>query len=82
MAGAGCELVFITAYDEYAVEAFEQGRGRLRAQARRARAPRAHRRAAAQAPRQRERGEGPALGGMQQLLQKLSAHMNRARRRS
>ena len=31
------EIVFITAYDQYAVEAFEQGRGRLRAQARRAR---------------------------------------------
>ena len=73
---AGCELVFITAYDEYAVEAFEQGaadyvlkpaeRERLERTAERLR-----RRIA-----QRGSGEGPALGGMQQLLQKLSTHMN------
>ena len=73
---AGCEVVFITAYDEYAVEAFEQGaadyvlkpaeRERLERTAERLR-----RRIA-----QRGSGEGPALGGMQQLLQKLSTHMN------
>ena len=73
---AGCELVFITAYDEYAVEAFEQGaadyvlkpaeRERLARTAERLRKRLA----------QRAHGEGPALGGMQQLLQKLSAHMN------
>jgi len=72
----GCELVFITAYDEYAVEAFEHGaadyvlkpaeRERLARTAERIR-----RRIA-----QRGSGEGPALGGMQQLLQKLSSHMN------
>jgi DNA-binding LytR/AlgR family response regulator len=72
----GCELVFITAYDEYAVEAFEQGaadyvlkpaeRERLVRTAERLRKRLA----------QRASGEGPALGGMQQLLQKLSTHMN------
>ena len=44
---AGCELVFITAYDECAVEAFEQGAADY-AQAAERQAPRAHRRAAAQ----------------------------------
>ncbi|MFT3954612.1 MAG: LytTR family DNA-binding domain-containing protein [Piscinibacter sp.] len=75
---SGCEIVFITAYDEYAVEAFEQGaadyvlkpaeRERLARTAERIR-----RRIA-----QRDSGEGPAVGGMQQLLQKLSSHMNPA----
>ncbi len=73
---SGCEIVFITAYDEYAVEAFEQGaadyvlkpaeRERLARTAERIR-----RRTA-----QRGRGEGPSLAGLQPLLQKLSAHMN------
>jgi DNA-binding LytR/AlgR family response regulator len=73
---AGCEVVFITAYDEYAVEAFEQGaadyvlkpadRERLARTAERIR-----RRCA-----QRDGGDGPAFAGMQQLLQKLSTHMN------
>jgi DNA-binding LytR/AlgR family response regulator len=72
----GCEIVFITAYDEYAVEAFEQGaadyvlkpaeRERLAVTAERIR-----RRLA-----QRSAGEGPALGGMQQMLQRLAQHMN------
>ena len=70
------EIVFITAYDQYAVEAFEQGvadyvlkpaeRERLARTAERLRKRLA----------QRAHGEGPALGGMQQLLQKLSGHMN------
>lgn len=74
----GCEVVFITAYDEYAVEAFEQGaadyvlkpaeRERLARTAERIGKRIAH----------RAQGDGPALGGMQQLLQKLSAHMNPA----
>ena len=75
---AGCEVIFITAYDEYAVAAFEQGaadyvlkpaeRERLARTAERIRGRLA----------QRGSGEGPALAGMQQLLQKLSAQMNPA----
>ncbi|MFT3663489.1 LytR/AlgR family response regulator transcription factor [Piscinibacter sp.] len=75
---AGCEIVFVTAYDEYAVQAFEQGavdyvlkpaeRERLARTAERIRKRLA----------QRERGEGPSLAGMQPLLQKLAAHMNPA----
>ena len=73
---AGCEVVFITAYDQYAVEAFEQGavdyvlkpaeRERLMVTVERVRKRLA----------QRESGEGPAQVGMQQLLQRLAAQMN------
>ena len=72
----GCEIVFITAYDEDAVEAFEQGaadyvlkpaeRERLAVTAERIRKRLA----------QRAAGEGPALDGMQQLLQRLAQQMN------
>lgn len=74
----GCEIVFITAYDEYAVQAFEQGaadyvlkpaeRERLALTVERIR-----RRLA-----QRSSGEGPAAPNMQQLLQRLAAQMNPA----
>ena len=39
------EIVFVTAYDQYAIEALRAGRGRLCAETRRARAPGAHGRA-------------------------------------
>jgi DNA-binding LytR/AlgR family response regulator len=74
----GCEVVFITAYDQYAIEAFEQGvvdyvlkpaeRDRLALAVERIR-----RRLA-----QRASDEGPAVAGMQQLLQKLAQQMNPA----
>ena len=74
----GCEIVFITAYDQYAVEAFEQGavdyvlkpaeRERLALTVERVR-----RRLAMRAA-----DEGPALGGMQQILQRLALQMNPA----
>ncbi len=72
----GCEIVFITAYDQYAVEAFEQGvvdyvlkpaeRERLQLTVERIRKRLAARRA----------DEAPDATGMQQLLQKLAARMN------
>jgi DNA-binding LytR/AlgR family response regulator len=72
----GCEIVFITAYDQYAVEAFEQGvvdyvlkpaeRERLLVTVERIRKRLAQRRS----------DEGPAATGMQQLLQKLATQMN------
>jgi len=72
----GCEVVFITAYDEYAVEAFEQGAADyVLKPAERERLARTAERLRKRIAR-RERGEGPALGGMQQLLQKLATHMN------
>ncbi len=75
---AGCEVVFITAYDEYAVEAFEQGAADyVLKPAERERLARTAERIGKRIA-QRGQGEGPALGGMQQLLQKLSAHMNPA----
>jgi DNA-binding LytR/AlgR family response regulator len=71
----GCEIVFITAYDQYAVEAFEQGvvdyvlkpaeRERLQVTVDRVR-----RRLAGRAD------EGPDASGMQALLQKLAERMN------
>jgi DNA-binding LytR/AlgR family response regulator len=74
----GCEIVFITAYDQYAVEAFEQGvvdyvlkpaeRDRLAVTVERIRKRLA----------QRDSEEGPAPTGMQQLLQKLAVQMNPA----
>jgi DNA-binding LytR/AlgR family response regulator len=72
----GCEIVFITAYDQYAIEAFEQGvadyvlkpaeRERLTLTVERIRKRLA----------QRGAGEGSAPAGMQQLLQKLASHIN------
>jgi len=72
----GCEIVFITAYDQYAIEAFQQGvvdyvlkpaeRERLQVTVDRVRKRLAERGA----------GESPDATGMQQLLQKLAAKMN------
>jgi DNA-binding LytR/AlgR family response regulator len=72
----GCEIVFITAYDQYAVEAFEQGvvdyvlkpaeRERLQVTIERVRRRLADRHA----------GDGPDASGMQQLLQKLAEKMS------
>ena len=72
----GCEIVFITAYDQYAIEAFEQGvvdyvlkpaeRQRLQLTVDRIRKRIAERSA----------GDAPDASGMQQLLQKLHAKMN------
>jgi len=75
----GCEIVFITAYDQYAIEAFEQGvvdyvlkpaeRERLQVTVDRVKkrlADRAHDDAS------------PDVSGMQQLLQKLAVKMNPA----
>jgi DNA-binding LytR/AlgR family response regulator len=72
---AGCEVVFITAYDQYAIEAFEQGvvdyvlkpaeRERLQVTVERIR------------KRLAQRGDdGPAVAGMQQLLQRMAQQMN------
>ena len=76
----GCEIVFITAYDQYAIEAFEQGvvdyvlkpaeRARLAITVERIAKRLALRRGDAGS------GEAPAPAAMQQLLQKLSARMN------
>jgi DNA-binding LytR/AlgR family response regulator len=72
----GCEIVFITAYDQYAIEAFQQGvvdyvlkpaeRERLQVTVDRLKKRLASRSA----------GESPDATGMQQLLQKLAAKMN------
>ena len=74
----GCEIVFITAYDQYAVQAFEQGvvdyvlkpaeRERLMVTAQRIR------------QRMSERADNPLPAHtpeMQQLLQRLAGHLNR-----
>jgi DNA-binding LytR/AlgR family response regulator len=75
---AGCEVVFITAYDQYAIEAFEQGvvdyvlkpaeRERLLVTVERIR-----KRLARRGP-----DDGVAPAGMQQLLQTLAQRMNPA----
>ncbi len=72
----GPEIVFITAYDQYAIEAFEQGvvdyvlkpaeRERLQVTVDRIRKRLAERSA----------GEAPDISGMQQLLQRLAAKIN------
>jgi DNA-binding LytR/AlgR family response regulator len=72
----GCEIVFITAYDQYALEAFEQGvvdyvlkpaeRERLQLTVERLKKRLA----------QRSSDEGPAPSGLPQLLQKLAAQLN------
>ena len=76
----GCEIVFITAYDQYAVEAFEQGvadyvlkpaeRERLQRTVERIRKRLAARRAA-EVP-----AELPAQAPLQQLLSKLASHLD------
>jgi len=76
----GCEIVFITAYDQYAIEAFEQGvvdyvlkpaeRERLTVTVDRIRKRLAQRSDASKV----EPGEAPPA--MQQLLQKLAARMD------
>jgi DNA-binding LytR/AlgR family response regulator len=75
----GCDIVFITAYDQYAVEAFEQGvvdyvlkpaeRDRLAVTVERIKQRMALRRS----------DEGPAAAGMQQLLQELAAQLDPAK---
>lgn len=75
---AGCEIVFITAYDQYAIEAFEQGvvdyvlkpaeRERLAVTVDRVRKRLAQRRS----------DEGAATPQMQQLLQALARQLNPA----
>ncbi len=72
----GCEIVFITAYDQYAIEAFEQGvvdyvlkpaeRDRLQVTVDRVRKRLAHR---------ADADEAPDARGMQGLLQKLAEKM-------
>ena len=72
----GCEIVFITAYDQYAIEAFEQGvvdyvlkpaeRERLQVTVERIRKRLAKRRSA----------DGPQAAGLQQLLQKLATQVH------
>ena len=72
----GCEIVFITAYDQYAIEAFEQGvvdyvlkpaeRERLQVTVERIRKRLAQRRSE----------DGPEAGGLQQLLQKLATQVH------
>jgi DNA-binding LytR/AlgR family response regulator len=78
----GCEIVFITAYDQYAVDAFEQGvvdyvlkpaeRERLAVTVQRVKQRLAQRAGAAPGAADEVRA-GP---GMQQLLQQLSSQLN------
>ena len=86
----GCEIVFITAYDQYAVEAFEQGvvdyvlkpaeRERLAVTVERIRKRLDLRRRAASAPPEASDAatDAPAPVAMQQLLHKLAAKLNPA----
>ena len=79
----GCEIVFITAYDQYAIEAFEQGvvdyvlkpaeRERLALTVERINKRLAQRQAGVVAEAQR-----PAGQGMQQLLQQLASQLPNA----
>jgi DNA-binding LytR/AlgR family response regulator len=81
----GCEIVFITAYDQYAIEAFEQGvvdyvlkpaeRERLLVTIDRIQKRLAHRQQNAGADASGNPGEPPPAA-MQQLLQKLAARMD------
>jgi DNA-binding LytR/AlgR family response regulator len=86
----GCEIVFITAYDQYAVEAFEQGvvdyvlkpaeRERLTVTVARIRKRLAQRHApAGDAAAPGSAGGVPAPVALQQLLQKLAARMDPSR---
>lgn len=77
---AGCEIVFITAYDQYAIEAFEQGvvdyvlkpadADRLRVTVQRL-----QKRLAQRAGGQEPAAAGDAQGSLQGLLAKLSAQL-------
>ena len=79
----GCEIVFITAYDQYAIEAFEQGvvdyvlkpaeRQRLTVTVERIRKRLAQRRSGDTA---HASANGPSAADMQQLLQKLASRMD------
>jgi DNA-binding LytR/AlgR family response regulator len=72
----GCQVVFVTAYDQHALEAFEQGvvdyvlkpaeRERLQVTVERIR----------KRLDQRRSDDGPAVAGMQQLLQRMAQQMN------
>ena len=80
----GCEIVFITAYDQYAIEAFEQGvvdyvlkpaeRERLTVTVERIKKRLAQRRSGNDASSAAT--NGPSAAEMQQLLQKLSSRMD------
>ncbi len=82
----GCEVVFITAYDQYAVEAFEQGavdyvlkpaeRERLTVTVQRIKKRLAQRGAEAGGDESGAGGGADAGVNMQQLLQQLSRQMN------
>ena len=82
---SGCEIVFITAYDQYAIEAFEQGvvdyvlkpaeRERLLVTVERIRKRLAQRAGAAPGGGD----DAPSPAALQQLLQKLAARMDPAR---
>lgn len=76
----GCEIVFVTAYDEYAVEAFEQGAADyVLKPAERERLARTAERLRSRIAQRASDDEGAAGGGgMQQLLQKLATHLNPA----
>jgi DNA-binding LytR/AlgR family response regulator len=91
---SGCEVVFITAYDQYAVEAFEQGvvdyvlkpaeRERLMVTAERIQQRLAQRRGAvaggaAGVDTDADQGGAPPRVAMQQLLQRLAARMDPAK---
>ena len=80
----GCEIVFITAYDQYAIEAFEQGvvdyvlkpaeRDRLSVTVERIKNRLAQRRSSSDA--NDSPTSGPSAAEMQQLLQKLALRMD------
>jgi len=80
----GCEIVFITAYDQYAIEAFEQGvvdyvlkpaeRERLTVTVERIKKRLAQRRSGNDAGSAAT--NGPSAAEMQQLLQKLTSRMD------
>jgi len=80
----GCEIVFITAYDQYAIEAFEQGvvdyvlkpaeRDRLAVTVERIKKRLAQRRSGHDAGT--GSANGPSAAEMQQLLQKLASRMD------
>jgi DNA-binding LytR/AlgR family response regulator len=86
----GCEIVFITAYDQYAIEAFEQGvvdyvlkpaeRERLALTVQRMRKRLAQRDLAGASSEAAgaESGDPPSTVGLQQLLQRLATQMNPA----
>lgn len=81
----GCEVVFITAYDQYAIDAFEQGvvdyvlkpaeRERLLVTVERIKKRLAQRRSNTDT----DSGDDPPPAGMQQLLQKLATSMDPAK---